>query len=74
MERSLSTELRQKLQQATEELAKKSAVEREQEEAKEYLKTHLERERQTVDFLRVQLTSKDQHIREVEVQTLLDML
>ena len=74
LERSLSTELRQKLQQATEELAKKSAVEREQEEAKEYLKTDLEWERQTVDFLRVQLTSKDQHIREVEVQTLLDML
>ena len=72
LERSLSTELRQKLQQATEELAKKSAVEREQEEAKEYLKTDLEWERQTVDFLRVQLTSKDQHIREVEVQTLLE--
>ena len=67
MERNLSKELRQKLQQATEELAKKSAVEREQKEAKEYLRTHLERERQTVDFLRVQLTSKDQHIREVEV-------
>ena len=67
LERNLSKELRQKLQQATEELAKKSAVEREQEEAKEYLKTDLEWERQTVDFLRVQLTSKDQHIREVEV-------
>ena len=74
LERNLSKELRQKLQQATEELAKKSAVEREREEAKEYLKTHLERERQTVDSLRVQLTSKDRHIREVEVQTLLDML
>ena len=74
LERNLSKELREKLQQATEELAKKSAVEREREEAKEYMKTHLERERQTVDFLRVQLTSKDQHIREVEVQTLLDIL
>ena len=74
LERNLSKELRRKLQQATEELAKKSAVEREREEAKEYLKTHLERERQTVDSLRVQLTSKDRHIREVEVQTLLDML
>ena len=74
LERNLSKKLRQKLQKATEELAKKSAVEREREEAKEHLKTHLERERQTVDFLRVQLTSKDQHIREVEVQTLLDML
>ena len=67
LERNLSKELRKKFQQATEELAKKSAVEREREEAKEYLTTHLERERQTVDFLRVQLTSKDQHIREVEV-------
>ena len=67
LERNLSKELRKKLQQATEELAKKSAVEREREEAKEYLKTHLERERQTVDSLRVQLTSKDQHIREVQV-------
>ena len=67
LERNLSKELRKKLQQATEELAKKSAVEREWEEAKEYLKTHLERERQTVDSLRVQLTSKDQHIRDVEV-------
>jgi len=74
LERNLSKELRQKLQQATEELAKKSAVEREREEAKEYLKTDLEWERQTADFLRVQLTSKDQHIREVEVQTLLDIL
>ena len=72
LERNLSKELRQKLQQATEELAKKSAVEREREEAKEHLTTHLERERQTVDFLRVQLTSKDQQIREVEVQTLLE--
>ena len=72
LERNLSKELREKLQQATEELAKKSAVEREREEAKEYLKTDLERERQTVDFLRVQLTSKDRHIREVEVQTLLE--
>ena len=70
LERSLSEALRQKLQQAAEELAKKSAVEREGEEAKEYLKTRLERERQTVDSLWVQLTSKDQHIREVEVQTL----
>ena len=71
LERNLSKELRQKLQQATEELAKKSAVERERKEAKIYLKTpHLERERETVDFLWVQLTSKDQHIREVEVQTL----
>ena len=68
LERNLSKELRQKLQQATEELAKKSAVEREREEAKEYLKTHLERERQMVDSLRVQLTSKDRHIREVEVR------
>ena len=67
LERNLSKELRQKLQQATEELAKKSAVEQEQQEAKEHLKSNLERERQTVDFLRVQLTSKDQHIREVEV-------
>ena len=74
LEKNLSKALRQKLQQATVELAKKSAVEREGEEAKEYLKTHLERERQTVDSLWVQLTSKDQHIREVEVQTLLDML
>ena len=74
LERNLSKELRKKLQQATEELAKKSAVEREREEAKEYLKTHLERERQTVDFLRVQLTSKDQHIREVQVHILLDTL
>ena len=70
LERNLSKDLRQKLQQATEELAKKSAVERERKEAKNYLKTHLERERQTVDLLWVQLTSKDQHIREVEVQTL----
>ena len=70
LERNLSKELRKKLQQATEELAKKSAVEREREEAKEYLKTHLERERQTVDSLRVQLTSKDRHIREVEVHIL----
>ena len=67
LEKNLSKELRQKLQQATEELAKKSAVEKEREEAKEYLKTHLERERQAVDSLRVQLTSKDQYIREVEV-------
>ena len=67
LEKNLSKALRQKLQQATVELAKKSAVEREGEEAKEYLKTHLERERQTVDSLWVQLTSKDQHIREVEV-------
>ena len=67
LERNLSKELRQKLQQATEELAKKSAVEQERQEAKEHLKSNLERERQTVDFLRVQLTSKDQHIREVEV-------
>ena len=67
LERNLSKELRQKLQQATEELAKKSAVEQEQQEAKEHLKSNLERERQTVDFLRVQLTSKDHHIREVEV-------
>jgi len=66
-ERNLSKELMQKLQQATEELAKKSAVEQERQEAKEHLKSNLERERQTVDFLRVQLTSKDQHIREVEV-------
>ena len=73
-ERNLSKELRKKLQQATEELAKKSAVEREREEAKEYLKTHLERERQTVDSLRVQLTSKDQHIREVQVHILQDIL
>jgi len=74
LERNLSKELRQKLQQATEELAKKSAVERERQEAKEYLKTHLDRERQTVDSLRVQLASKDRHIREVEVQMLLDTL
>ena len=74
LERNLSKELRKKLQQATEELAKKSVVEREREEAKEYLKTHLERERQTVDSLRVQLTSKDQHIREVEVHILQDIL
>ena len=74
LERNLSKELRKKLQQATEELGKKSAVEREREEAKEYLKTHLERERQTVDSLRVQLTSKDQHIREVQVHILLDTL
>ena len=74
LERNLSRELRQKLQQATEELAKKSAVERERQEAKEYLKTHLDRERQTVDSLRVQLASKDRHIREVEVQMLLDTL
>ena len=67
LERNLSKELRQKIQQATEELAKKSAVEQERQEAKDYLKSNLERERQTVDFLRVQLTSKDQHIREVEV-------
>ena len=51
LERNLSKELRQKLQQATEELAKKSAVEQERKEAKKYLKTHLERERQTVDLL-----------------------
>ena len=51
LERNLSKDLRQKLQQATEELAKKSAVERERKEAKNYLKTHLERERQTVDLL-----------------------
>ena len=74
LERNLSKELRQKLQQATEELAKKSAVERERQEAKEYLKTHLDRERQIVDSLRVQLASKDRHIREVEVQMLLDTL
>ena len=66
-ERNLSKELRQKLQQAGEELAKKSAVEQEREEAKEYLKAHLERERQTVDSLRVQLTSNNRHTREVEV-------
>ena len=74
LERNLSKKLRQKLQQATKELAKKSTVEREREEAKEYLKTHLERERLKVDSLRMQLTSKDQHIREVEVQTLLEIL
>ena len=67
LERNLTKKLKKQLQQATEELAKKSAVERERKEAKEYLKTYLERERQMVDSLRMQLTSKDQHIREVQV-------
>lgn len=70
-EKKRSQHLNEKLQQATLELEKKSAVEREQEKAYTNLKTHLERERQMVDFLRMQLTSadttKDKYTKEVEV-------
>ena len=70
-EKKRSQDLNEKLQQATLELEKKSAVEREQEKAYYNLKTHLERERQMVDFLRMQLTSsdtsKDKYTKEVEV-------
>ena len=70
-ERKRSQDLKEKLQQATAELEKKSAVQREQEKAYDNLKTHLEREREMVDFLRMQLTSpdtsKDKYTREVEV-------
>ena len=70
-EKKRSQDLKEKLQQATAELEKKSAVQREQEKAYDNLKTHLEREREMVDFLRMQLTipdtSKDKYTREVEV-------
>ena len=70
-ERKRSQDLKEKLQQATAELEKKSSVQREQEKAYDNLKTHLEREREMVDFLRMQLTSpdtsKDKYTREVEV-------
>ena len=70
-EKKRSQDLKEKLQQATTELEKKSAVQQEQEKAYDNLKTHLEREREMVDFLRMQLTipdtSKDKYTREVEV-------
>ena len=71
-EKKRTQELSENLQQATTELEKKSAMERVQEKEKEALKTHLERERQMVDFLQMQLTtassSKDQYISEMEVR------
>lgn len=70
-EKKRSQDLKEKLQQATAELEKKSAEQRQQEKACDNLKTQLERERQMVDFLRVQLTSadtsKDKYTKEIEV-------
>lgn len=70
-EKEQSQKLRDKLQTAIAKLEKKSAVEREQEKASGILKITLEKERQRVDFLLMQLmsanASKDQYVREVEV-------
>ena len=68
-ERKLSQELKEQLKQATAELETKSAVERERERATGDLRTSLERERQTVDFLREQLTSASASKEQVEVCT-----
>ena len=70
-ERIYSEDLKEKLQQATTELEKKSTMEQKQEEVTEILKVNLERERQMVDNLWKQLTSadtsKDQYIKELKV-------
>lgn len=71
-ERKLAQDLREKLQQATLELEKKSALAHKQEGATKILKTSLKREEEAVNFLRKQITSastsKDQYTKELEVR------
>ena len=66
-ERKQSQELKEQLRQVTAELETKSTVEREREKATGDLRTSLERERQTVDFLREQLISTSTSKEHVEV-------
>ena len=66
-EKKWSQRLREQLRQVTAELETKSAVEREREKATGDLRTSLERERQTVDFLREQLTSASTSKEHMEV-------
>lgn len=56
-ERKVTQDLKEKLYLATAELAEKSALAQEQEKANRDLKTQLERERQRIDHLFMQLTS-----------------
>lgn len=69
-ERKVTQDLMKKLYQVTAELAEKSALAQEREKAKWDFKIQLEKERQRVDHLVMQLTgaSKDQYIREIEVK------
>ena len=71
-ERKVTQDLKEKLHLATAELAEKSALAQEQEKANRDLKTQLERERQRIDHLFMQLTSasssRDQYSMEVEVR------
>ena len=70
-EKKMTQDLREKLHQATVELLEKTAQEQERENANLLIKTHLERERQRMDQLVMQLTSastsKDQYIKEIQV-------
>ena len=70
-EKKHSQDLREELQQGTEELQKKSALEQKLEEENENLKNQLERERKMADNLCKLLTSagtsKDKYTMEVEV-------
>ena len=66
-ERKQSQELREQLRQLTVELKTKPTVERGREKATGDLRTSLERERQTVDFLCEQLTSTSTSNKHVEV-------
>lgn len=70
-EKKVTHDLREKLHQATVELLEKTAREQERENANLLIKTHLERERQRMDQLVMQLTSastsKDQYIKEIQV-------
>lgn len=71
-EKKVTHDLREKLHQATVELVEKTAREQERENANLLFKTHLERERQRMDQLVMQLTSastsKDQYIKEIQVK------
>ena len=71
-ERKVTQDLKEKLHLVTAELAEKSALAQEREKANRDLKTQLEKERQRIDHLFMQLTSasnsRDQYISEVEVR------